>query len=136
MSFDSWIFSSVTPLKWIKTDNLIIRNQLNNTHLKNLLRVKHLSITWGTFFKYNQQGQSVLILFLFLRRVSDMKPNLWFNLRAFLHRLRRCVLLDLCFVLSDNTLSEKKSTDTVFLGNLIYNNNSSRKIHLDLRSGH
>ena len=64
-----------------------------------------------------------------------MKPNLWFNLRAFLHRLR-CVLLDLCFVLSDNTLSEKKSTDTVFLGNLIYNNNSSRKIHLDLRSGH
>lgn len=65
-----------------------------------------------------------------------MKPNLWFNLRAFLHILRRCVLLDLCFILSDNTLSEKKSTDTVFLGNLIYNNNSSRIIHLDLRSGH
>lgn len=65
-----------------------------------------------------------------------MKPYLQVNRRSFLHRLRTCVLLDLCFILFDNTLSEKKSTDTVFLWNLIYNNNSSTIINLGLRSGH
>lgn len=48
-----------------------------------------------------------------------MKRNLQVNLRAFLHRLRTHVWSDLCFILFDNTLSEKKSTGIVFLWNLI-----------------
>lgn len=65
-----------------------------------------------------------------------MKPNFQVNLQAFLHRLRTRVWLDLRLILFDNTLSGKKSTDTVFLWNLIYNNNSSMIIKLDLKSGH
>lgn len=65
-----------------------------------------------------------------LRGVIDTKPTLQVNLRALLHRLRTCVLLDLCFISFDNPFHEKKSTGIIFLRDLIYNNNSSMIIKL------
>lgn len=136
MSFESWIFSSSSSLKWIKPDKLWIRNPLKRSILKKPLIVEHISTTWGRFFRGNQRGRSVLILFLFLRGAGAMKPNLQVNLGACLHRPRTHVWLDLCLLLFDNTSSETKSPDAVFLWNLMYNNNSSVIISLDSRSGH
>lgn len=60
-----------------------------------------------------------------------MKPNLQVNLWAFLYRLWTHVWLDLCFMLFDNALSEKKSTLLVFFWSLMYNNNSSMIINVN-----